>query len=37
MVHSLNEGARPIVFHAQLIANYNTVDALGREFLEHLG
>lgn len=36
MQHSFGEGARPLVFHPQLLANFNTIEELGRKFLEAL-
>jgi hypothetical protein len=36
MTHSRTEDAPAVVFHAQLIADYNTVDELGREMLIEL-
>lgn len=36
MLHSLSEGARPLVFHPQLLANFNTIEELGRSFLDEL-
>lgn len=36
MIHSLGEGARPLVFHPQLLANFNTVEELGRLLINAL-
>lgn len=36
MTHSFGEKARPLVFHPQLLANFNTVEELGRDILEAL-
>jgi hypothetical protein len=36
MLHSIGEGARPLVFHPQLIANFNTIEEMGRKFLDAL-
>ena len=36
MLHSFGEGARSLVFHPQLLANFNTIEELGRELLEAL-
>lgn len=36
MIHSLTEEADSIVFHPQLIADFNTVDEFGRKMLEEL-
>lgn len=36
MTHSLAEGARPVVFHSQMLADFNTVDALARGLLNEL-
>jgi hypothetical protein len=36
MQHSFGEQARPIVFHPQLLANFNTIEEMGRKFLEAL-
>lgn len=36
MVHSFGEQTRPMVFHAQLLANFNTIEEMGRKFLEAL-
>lgn len=35
--HSFEEGATPIVFHAQMLSDFNTVDELGTKMLEELG
>ena len=32
--HSFEEKAKPVVFHAQMLADFNTVDELGRKVLE---
>lgn len=37
MTHSFGEGARKVVFHAQIIANFNTIYELSGKFLEELG
>jgi len=34
--HSFDENAPFVVFHAQLIADFNTVDELGHRMLEEL-
>jgi hypothetical protein len=34
--HSFEEGATPIVFHAQMLADFKTVDEIGRKMLEEL-
>lgn len=36
MTHSFEEETRPVVFHAQLLADFNTVEELGRKMLEEL-
>jgi hypothetical protein len=36
MMHSFHEEARPLVFHPQLLANFNTIEEMGRKLLEHL-
>lgn len=36
MMHSFHDEARPLVFHPQLLANFNTIEELGRKLLEHL-
>ena len=36
MQHSFVEGARPLVFHPQLLANFNTIEELGRKVLDAL-
>lgn len=36
MLHSIAEGARPLVFHPQLLANFNTIEEMGRKFLDEL-
>ncbi len=36
MTNAVTEGGNPMVFHAQLIADYNTVDEIGREMLAEL-
>jgi hypothetical protein len=35
--HSFEENARPTVFHAQMLADFNTVEELGRKMLNELG
>jgi hypothetical protein len=37
MIHSLAEGSKPIIFHPQLISDFNTVDEMARELLVELG
>jgi hypothetical protein len=37
MTHSRTENAHAIVFHPQLVADFNTVDECGRKMLEELG
>ena len=37
MTHSRTENAPSIVFHPQLLADFNTVDEFGREMLKELG
>jgi hypothetical protein len=37
MTHSQTEGAPSVVFHTQLLADYNTVDEFGNKMLEELG
>lgn len=37
MQHSFGEQARPLVFHPQLLANFNTVEDLGRTIADALG
>jgi hypothetical protein len=34
--HSFEENAAPIVFHAQMLADFNTVEELGRKMLDEL-
>jgi hypothetical protein len=34
--HSFGEGAKPIVFHPQMLAYFNTIDELGRKMLQEL-
>ena len=34
--HSFEERAKPIVFHAQMLADFNTVDELARKMLDEL-
>lgn len=36
MTHSWNEKSRTVVFHSQLLADYATVDELGRNMLKEL-
>ena len=36
MQHSFEENSKYVYFHAQLLANFNTVEELGRKFLEEL-
>ena len=36
MMHSFYEEAKPLVFHPQLLANFNTIEEMGRKLLEHL-
>lgn len=36
MMHSFYEEAKPLVFHPQLLANFNTIEEMGRKILEHL-
>jgi hypothetical protein len=36
MQHSYGEGARPLVFHPQLLANFNTIEEIGRCALDAL-
>lgn len=36
MTHSFNENAPKVVFHAQLLADFNTVDQIGRKLLGEL-
>lgn len=36
MMHSFHEEAAPLVFHPQLLANFNTIEEMGRKLLEHL-
>lgn len=36
MWHSIGEGARPLVFHPQLLANFNTIEEMGRKFIDEL-
>jgi hypothetical protein len=37
MTHSFSEKSKNVVFHAQLLADFNTIDELGRKMLEELG
>ena len=34
--HSFEEGAKPVVFHPQMLADFNTIDELGHKMLEEL-
>jgi hypothetical protein len=34
--HSFEENAKPVVFHAQMLADFNTIDELARKMLEEL-
>lgn len=34
--HSFEENAKPVVFHAQMLADFNTVEELGRKMLDEL-
>jgi hypothetical protein len=34
--HSFAENARPVVFHAQMLSDFNTVDEIGRKMLDEL-
>jgi hypothetical protein len=36
MQHSFVEEGQPVVFHSQLLANFNTIDEMGHKFLEEL-
>lgn len=36
MQHSFHEQAKPMVFHPQLLANFNTIEEMGRKVLEEL-
>jgi hypothetical protein len=36
MTHSFGENTNHIVFHAQILADFNTVEELGRIMLEEL-
>ncbi len=36
MTHSFEEEAKYVVFHAQLLADFNTIDELGQKLLEEL-
>jgi hypothetical protein len=36
MTHSFEEEAKYVVFHAQLLADFNTIDELGKKLLEEL-
>ena len=36
MTHSVIEGSKSVVFHAQLLADFNTVEVLGRKIFEEL-
>jgi hypothetical protein len=37
MTHSFSENPRPIVFHAQLLADFNTVVSIGEKMFKELG
>lgn len=37
MTHSFSEKSKHVVFHSQLLADFNTIDELGRKMLEELG
>ncbi len=37
MIHSINEGSRPIIFHAQLISDLKTIEEMTQKFLQELG
>jgi hypothetical protein len=34
--HSFEENAKPVVFHAQMLADFNTVDEVAQKMLEEL-
>jgi hypothetical protein len=34
--HSFEEGAKPVVFHPQMLADFNTLSELGHKFIEEL-
>jgi hypothetical protein len=34
--HSFEEGAKPVVFHPQMLADFNTVNELGHKMLDEL-
>ena len=34
--HSFEEGAKPIVFHPQMLADFNTIDELGQKMIQEL-
>jgi hypothetical protein len=34
--HSFEEKAEPVVFYAQMLADFNTVDEIGRKMLDEL-
>lgn len=36
MTHSYEEEARPVVFHGQMLSDFNTIEELGRKMLEEL-
>ena len=36
MTHSFEEDAKPVVFHRQILADFNTIEELGRKMLEEL-
>jgi hypothetical protein len=36
MTHSFSEKAKHVVFHPQLLADFNTIDELGRKMLDEL-
>ena len=36
MTHSFEEKAHSVVFHSQLLADFNTIEELGRRMLEEL-
>jgi hypothetical protein len=36
MTHSFTEDAKHVVFHAQLLADFNTIDELGHKMLDEL-
>lgn len=37
VMHSFEEGTQPFVFHPQMLADFNTIDSLGRRMLDELG